>query len=211
MVVVTYCVHWGFFATQGSRMAFLKSWKFAVGVVIVLSVLAVAGVLYGVSTHTEAGLMQVTPEWVVDDFPLTVCPSSYVEPQEAAVLAVHNAVGTTNTRLGFKAFEIDCQGTPAVTVLVGVSAERGQMNEGGVADIRPRSCAVQTANTGTAELLDLVLQHELGHCLGLAHDDFESSIMRPRQSPTPDMAFPPSITDSDKALLVRLYGPRHEN
>lgn len=190
-------------------MAFLKSWKFAVMVVVGLSVLAVAGVLYGVSTHTEAGLMQVTPEWAADDFPLTVCPSSYVEPQEAAVLAVHNAVSTTNTRLGFKAFEIDCQGTPAVTVIVGVPAERGQMNEGGVADIRPRSCAVQTANTGTAELLDLVLQHELGHCLGLAHDDFESSIMRPRQSPTPDMAFPPSITDSDRAMLALRYGHHH--
>jgi len=58
------------------------------------------------------------------------------------------------------------------------------------------------------ELLNLTIHHELGHCLGLAHDDFEQSIMRREQSPTPWGQLPPWISDDDRALVRSLYAPR---
>ena len=36
----------------------------------VLTVLAVVGIIYGVASHSEPGLMENTPGWVRSDFPL---------------------------------------------------------------------------------------------------------------------------------------------
>ena len=49
----------------------------------------------------------------------------------------------------------------------------------------------------------------LTYCLGLAHDDFKSSIMRRTQSSssTPMGAWPPRITDHDRDLLRERYAP----
>jgi len=190
-------------------MEFIRSWKF---MAIILAVLALAAgilVAVGVATHEEAGLMPDAPTWPRERFPLAVCPEAYLDTSDdlmEAVTAVGEACDATNQRLGFPALEVrtdDCD----VTVLVGVPSEPG-MEPGGDARFRSGpSCAIRTANTGTSEILHLVLQHELGHCLGLAHDDFDTSIMRPVQTPTPDRTFPPRITDADRELLRALYGP----
>lgn len=66
-------------------------------------------------------------------------------------------------------------------------------------------CFVHTFNVPDEELEELVLMHEIGHCLGLAHDDFDSSIMRVTQQSTPMGQFPPSVTDSDVELLRSVY------
>ena len=66
-----------------------------------------------------------------------------------------------------------------------------------------RQCLVTTNNTGTVDMLDLVLQHELGHCLGLAHDDYTESIMYggAGRALRVTSGFPPHISDSDRELL----------
>lgn len=190
-------------------MEFIRSWEFMAIILAVLALVAAILVAVGVSTHEEPGLMPDAVTWPRDRFPLTVCPEAYLDTSDdllEAVTAVGEASDVINDRLGFPALEVrtdDCD----VRVTVGVPTEPG-MEPGGDARIAHGPiCHVRTANTGTSELRHLVLQHELGHCLGLAHDDFETSIMRPVQTPTPDRTFPPRITDHDRDLLRALYGP----
>lgn len=193
---------------ESHPMDFLKSYKFAVIVFVVLAVLAVAGVIYGVSTHSELGLMDDAPRW--DHMPLRVTVVAYAG---ASTEAVATAQDVLNRRLGFEAFVAgDGREEYDVQVTLGVPSEPGWVDSGGNAWFSTSGshpvCVVSTSNTGTAELEQLTLQHELGHCLGLAHDNFEQSIMRRVQTPTPLRELPPWISDSDKGLLRGIYG-RH--
>lgn len=194
-------------------MEFIRSWKFTAIIVAIIAVLAIAGVIYGVTTHVEAGFDEEWPEW--SGMPLVVCPRSYVdEPTQttAAQNAVDHAVEVTERRLGFHAFNVQYvlpDTSCDIVITVGAPTERGDLDPGGDADIVDGRCVVRTANTGTTELLDLTIQHELGHCLGLAHDDYQGSIMVGGEGRalrhTPDGQFPPRITDWDVDLLRRRY------
>lgn len=197
---------------------FLKSWKFMVGFFVVLTVVVVVSLVYGITTHTEPGFLPDVPRWERTDFPLGVCASSYANAERMEgddFEALNHAISTTNERLGFHALERARNCTPSlppqVVVTIGVPHESDWGDMAGSAEIAHREghayqCAVITTNV-FGEMLSLVLQHEFGHCFGLAHDDFNLSIMRPVQGETPDGAFPPRITDSDRELLRETYGP----
>jgi hypothetical protein len=68
-------------------------------------------------------------------------------------------------------------------------------------------CEMQTMNVsgGASDLEWLVVYHGLGHCMGLAHDDYDQSIMRPTQAATLDRQLPPWISDWDRELLRGKY------
>lgn len=194
-------------------MEFIKSWKFMAIIFAVLCVVSIAGVIYGVTTHTEPGLMDTTPGWTPSDFPLEVCVYTYTSesPQSAASAEdlgnAHHVFDTINDRLGFPAYRAHVRGGCDVMLVYGAPAEAGWQDPGGSAEISDHFCDVVISNVH-GELQTLAVEHELGHCLGLDHDDWEGSIMRRTQSETPDRAFPPRITDSDRELLRELYGPR---
>lgn len=189
-------------------MEFVKSWKFMVIIVGVLTVVALSGVVYGVLSHTEPGFAETTPPWDREDMPLGLCVSTYASEGHTDPSDLDNTIdviGTINARLGFDVYEIsgdDCD----VELIYGVPAEMGWQDPGGTATMFDTSCMAEISNVH-GEVRDLVVYHELGHCLGLAHDDFESSIMRRVQRETPDGAFPPWISDWDRELLRVIYGP----
>lgn len=137
-------------------------------------------------------------------------------PPEDPILAIERVVHLINTRVNFNLLRLAedltdnmCFEDAAICVHIGVAHEPGYLDAHGDAShaVTPMGvyCEARTSNTGTSEILHLVLQHEIGHCLGLAHDDYESSIMYPEQRSTPDGQFPPRISDSDKTLLRGLY------
>lgn len=189
---------------------FLKSWKFMAIIVAVLTVVSIAGVIYGVTMHTEPGFMGRTPGWTNSDFPLDVCVYTYTSenPQSPASADdgdnARHVIDLINERLDFPAYRIRSTGVCNVVLIYGVPAEPGWQDPGGSAEIRDLFCDVVISNVH-GELQTLAVYHELGHCLGLAHDDFESSIMRRTQTETPSGAFPPWITDSDRDLLRNTY------
>lgn len=204
-------------------MEFIKSWKFMAIIVAVLCVVSIAGVIYGVTTHTEAGFMDERPEWDRGDFPLSVCVESYgMDTITGAGRTIADSlmgadldnaryvVGLINTRLGFDAYVISTTRCN-VRLTYGVPVEANWQDPGGSATIIPRAyggpgCEAVTSNVH-GELRTLTVYHELGHCLGLAHDDFELSIMRRVQVETPDGVIPPWISDYDRGLLRDAFAP----
>lgn len=164
---------------------------------------------------TEPGFMPTRPAFDRRDVPLVVCAVSYAgDYEEGARKMAKDALATLNRRLGFDlfAFEGDAASACDIAVTIGVPSEAGYLDPGGDASFDPARtanprCVVRTVNTGTDELLAYTLQHELGHCAGLAHDPWIGSIMRRVQTPTPVGSWPPWLSDADRALLRETYGP----
>jgi len=203
--------------------AVIKSSAFTITIVVILTVAVIGLILYGVLSHKEPGFMDTTSEWSRTDFPLQVCASAYAdrticdpsdlvcENEETnlsrdASTVVSDAITVTNRRLGFAAFKLastNCN----VSVVVGAPSAAGSVEPGGSATIGFKSCDVETVDVH-GEVRSLVMQHELSHCLGLAHDNYKQSIMRRTQSTTPAGEFPPRISDSDRALIRRAFAPK---
>ncbi len=212
----------------------MKNWTWKEwGMVIAFSVillLAVVFLILGITTHEEPGLMGACwtgdsvsryevngasecPELTWESAPLIVAaqttnPHPPAEPEGAT----HYVVRKINTRLGFDMLVFEsggCERDTDICVNVGEAHEVGSMDENGdVTHSRDGDqvrCTARTINTGTSEMLTLVLEHELGHCIGLAHDSYEVSIMRENQEPVPDRSIPPWISDHDRNLLKELY------
>lgn len=160
----------------------------------------------------EPGFMTSRPHWSRSEVPLSVCASAYVGDSVGAQKMVRDVIGTINERLSFKLYTyaeataLECD----VIAIVGAPVEAHWRDPGGDASFDPRAvagtrCLVTTANTGTDELLFYTLEHELGHCAGLDHDDWDGSIMRRVQRPAEPMEWPPWIDDHDRALLRETY------
>lgn len=196
------------------------------GALLTLAVLILLPV--AILTHEEAGLLTAcdTPsgelnyegmcapvEWEPSQFPLDVVVST-TNPHPAADPgeATRSAIDLINSRLGFTALRISSSSSSEVRIDLETAQEVGvsSMHDTGGSALHHREeghlwCEIHTWNNGTVEMLDKVLVHELGHCLGLAHDDFPDSAMYPEMHPDGDRLTRPRITDSDRALLRELY------
>jgi predicted Zn-dependent protease len=201
---------------------FLKKWQLWLGAGF--TVIVIGLIVFGVLTHSEAGLTRPTVTWQKSRFPLTVSAVAYAGPSDEAVGAAQSAIKAVNSRLGFQALTL-VDGPADIYVAVGVPQESRnsspiayetvalkdaggfyRVNAAvGAGGLHWNDCHIMTSNTGTSVILHQVLQHEFGHCLGLAHDDFTQSIMYPVQKEYE--GFPPTFTDSDRKLLRKLYAP----
>lgn len=189
-------------------MNFIKSWQFSLVIAVLVAVLAVAGVVYGVLTHEEPGWMPEGPLWQESDIPISVCPATYASltATDADVAHALYVVSLLNNRVGSEIYRVSSESDCSLTLTYGVPAQRGWQDPGGSATLNwgARICDVEVSNV-MGEVRILVVYHELGHCLGLAHDDYDSSIMRPMQRYTPQGQIPPGFSDSDVSLLQDHY------
>lgn len=101
-------------------MDFIRSWKFMAIIIAVLSALALALVIVGVTTHTEPGFIANAPEWAhyePADFPLRIeaylyssedeqgaHDSTRILPGTAYAGVIDTAMSRFNERAGFTVF-----------------------------------------------------------------------------------------------------------
>ena len=199
--------------------------------ICVLAVVALVLVIVGVVTHTEAGLLTACEHhstrldydgdcfdvtWDRDQFPLQVhATTTNPHPPSDPVDATQSVISLLNSRLGFPALEwTDDPAAADISLTIGVAQEVGLwMSDanGATSHIRASdgtlSCEISTWNTGTVEMLDKVLTHEMGHGLGLGHDDFPDSAMYYTVTPDGDRLTRGRLTDFDRGLLRELYAP----
>jgi hypothetical protein len=196
-------------------------------IVVAIGLGAIAGVIYGVTTHREATFAEGAAEWPLESLPLGVTCSGYTPELGAQCRTVERAFGAFNDRVGFKLFLWGAR-EPVVFVTVGVPRNaasdptgNGQDGEGALyhngentglfsrGDVAHR-CEVRTSNTGDDSTLWVVSYHGAGHCVGLGHDpaDYSISVMREVQPDTIAEDGPaklPHLTDSDRAAVRARY------
>lgn len=202
----------------------MKNWSWKTWVMVVafaaIAVTALALAIVGVATHEEPGLTNPAARW--DHVPVSVSCAGYVPADDSACSTVSDVVSTVNSRLGFTMLsyvppEVVTGGEEAAEIHVymrspveagsdGPCGAPGECFELAGSGEVYEECRVRTMNvSGPSDLEWLVVYHGLGHCLGLAHDDYEQSIMRPVQRATPDRMTPPWISDHDRDLLRERY------
>lgn len=187
----------------------MKSWTkgtwIMVAVVAAIFAAVIVLLIVGISTHEEPTFRADAIQWTPSDFPLKVCASDRRGALDES--PIRYVVQTANQRLDMAALAyVGASEGCEIVITMGVPAEPGWMEPGGDARWSPggRVCYVGVSNVH-GELVTLVLYHEFGHCLGLDHDDYDQSIMRPVLSETPDRVIPPWISDADKAAIRARY------
>ena len=188
------------------------------GLVLGLAVVCAGLVAYGVLTHEEPGFKNPSMAWDKAKFPLPIAAGTYSSEGDTDLTKEHRAtlkhsMDSLNRRAGFKVVRWAKEGERGlIRMSLGGPTDETWESPGGHYVLHGNgatkewlSCTVQTANTGTLELLYLVLYHEMGHCLGLDHDDYKASIMHPTLAM--GGTFSPWISDFDKGLLFKTYAP----
>lgn len=186
-----------------------------------LAVIIAAAILINV-TRTDYGFIAAegggTVSWDRSNLPVTL----YVDPSaEAWLEAVDRAAEQWNAIVGKKVFKVvsvsgfdrsECRATgtirdPAVFISQSLNDQTG---EGGHAKLHWNSklnirCVdLVFARNAPKELWDKIAAHELGHTLGLAHDELDGSIMY--YGGRALRWGMDAVTEHDKELLRTTYG-----
>lgn len=152
--------------------------------------------------------------WRSSDFPLTVQASSargHLSPLDRRVL--EGALRAFNAQVGFHAFALSLDiPFPQVSIVLHVPTEAGApaatvrhwlRDDGTIV-----AAMVEVGNVPDDATLHVVLLHEAGHVVGLAHDEWVGSLMSATTLEGGSPHRPPArLTDLDRAELRTVYLP----
>jgi hypothetical protein len=188
--------------------------KVSIALILSFAALMVALITYGVMSHREPGLLKacaVAPSYYADlsgdcqelKWDLLPVQIRAVNASADELDIFYHAIEAANTRLGFKALEA-APGADNVMVFGEMPPPGLKLAEGAVTQYWLRGeyidrAEVRIFNIVFPDILYISVYHELGHVLGLAHDDYSDSAMF--ISPRRDSVY----SDSDRALLRELY------
>jgi hypothetical protein len=199
----------------------MKRWVWYVIGALVLA-LAGGGVLYGVLTHKEPGLMKVCwqsgqavytgdcqeVKWDKAKMPLPYY-IDFEEPHRVYVDSVVKGAQTWNAEIG-AVFKRVKEKKDALVIVSWGSADSGTTCAAGTTshtgdESGPRRASVVLKEPSDIHAVYRFAMHEFGHVLGLAHDEAKRSIMyraQPGMTKELKVALP---SDFDKKLLRGLY------
>lgn len=200
----------------------VKSYRVMVGIVIAMTVLALFFVVLGILKHEEVGLLKATWSgdrvvsysqtegedilWTMDTLPLPVFAENGNRDRRRALSV---AVRNTNSQVGCTVLRETTKRAEArvfVNLEGAIPVGEGHGEGGSVTHFLEdgeQKASLTLYGVPTIDLMALTLEHELGHVLGLGHDDFEMSVMFPEI--TDDSVGTMRMTDNDRKLLRSLY------
>lgn len=183
--------------------------------VAAIFIAAAVVLVLAITNHYEPGFANPDNRW--DHTPLLVGCSGYVPEHDEACETVEMVADTINHRLGYEQLVMTDGPDADIVWMLRAPVDVGEAVCGAPGECfqltgsngQYEQCAVQTMNaSGPGDEEWLSIYHGFGHCLGLAHDDYERSIMRPVQRATPDRTLPPWFSDHDRQILRDRYMPR---
>lgn len=166
---------------------------------------------------SEPGFLEGAPIWDRADLPIQVSVGRYnvegTEHRKEDIVMVKRVLKRINKHVGVKLFQLNADPMADIAIELGVPWEVGGTGEEGRAEIRQHmqtavGCDVIVTGTVPWAIEPAVVYHELGHCLGLAHDERPFSIMYPD---TTKESVGRDFTPHDVELLRERYGQRPES
>jgi len=190
--------------------------KITVAAALTILVLAVALLVYGITTHSEPGLMRVC--WRGGSVSSYRCRLGedlvWDRSQVPVSVATDGLIGETQTSIDLINSQVGCDileyvgdndPSPDVTVISEAAMSPGTGRGGATVHVRDASgMRARIELYAVGDMATRVIVHELGHTLGLDHDSDRSSIMYPRQTESSDLQFI-MLTQSDRQTLRELY------
>ena len=184
---------------------------------IVFSILAVGGIAYGVlvdrKRREKLGMAQIS-KWKKGWVPITLLLNDDFLPDEIPKLqdAVKSAARFWNQQTGVKLFAGPGEvGAGVVIPVMRYNPLTMDDHESAVAYVELAigirgalvNATVYMVNWENlpSTVLARAMKHELGHCLGLAHDEIEFSVMYGKTS-----SHVYCVSPADKAFLQEVYG-----
>lgn len=210
------------------RMKNIGMWV-TVGIAALIGAAALGLWIYGVSTHTEPTIQSVCWDgfgvahdecahrtepaealvWPQSQMPLVYEVSMYdgSDPSEARS-TIDTAAALWNSQVGVELLRgAGANDEASVSVVWGAPiVDNGDL--GAVTWFRrPMRARVEIYNTSNVRWSYLIAVHELGHVLGLAHDDYEASPMWPhtRDDSTDGRMDLTVVSGDDRSALRDLY------
>jgi hypothetical protein len=176
-------------------------------IVFVLAVVLVLGaVSYGLSTREDGKtLPTVSKGWPQKIFPLNIYTETEFDSVKQAAIFWNRSIG----KALFSVVDDSMADTAHQLVLVGTSDNESHPHGAAWTDVKASQGRILYAQVNLSPRFEFLtdeqkfraMAHELGHVLGLGHDDFAESVMYSKvQSP-----YEPIVTAKDKALLKQLY------
>lgn len=193
------------------------STKVQIGIAIGITILALISVIVGITMHREPGFMRVcwtalnvaeysTCSETGEEISLSPLSLPFLVNSDGEEDAINEAIEIVNQQIGCELLQYSDENQVHISISVNGAIGDGNQMGGATTHYREPDGRIRARIElySPGNLILRVLVHELGHALGLAHDDYEYSIMYPTQRLSNRLQ-PINFSSYDRRILNELY------